>query len=622
MKPSASQARTHSAQLSSLFKPNASFNFQPSLKTGHGSKRLKSKSPTPQGKTHLLMKVVLLPCSAEHPDTGAPHKWVDFEREQRPLEQVETALEAIRGRVVLKPVQEWKLARRMGKSLNRKLDLIPSQMVTSWANFKTFYEYKSEVYCLAAEDTESEGEYEAPELSFHGPSTGMRKQDAEEGTSSDDGELEDLEGTHGPGYELRTRPVRQHPSNWQIEGETSLFKAAGSQQKVDDTAAAGSQQKVNPKAKGSQLAQAAGSQQKVDDTAAAGSQQKVDDTAAAGSQQKVDDTAAAGSQQKVNPKAKGSQLAQAAGSQQKVDDTAAAGSQQKVNPKAKGSQLAQAQGSDRHADTTPVDDLLRELDSFVGLKTLKMHLAQFAKCIFMQRKVGHQEQVGGLHMVFTGNPGTGKTSVATALAGFLYKLGMITKPKPVTVQRGDLISKWIGQTTETTRAKIAESKGGVMLIDEAYRLAQSDSSKRDVGRESLEELMSVMEGGDPIMIFAGYPAEMASFLDVNPGMKSRIAFHFNFPDFSVGELASIMRNEVANKGLRFTDQANQDLETTIENNSTKEQRSEMNGRLARQVLTGARRGMYTRCYPNDIDGCSVITQKDLEESFHSFLSER
>ncbi|CAH1242435.1 Hypp6699 [Branchiostoma lanceolatum] len=84
--------------------------------------------------------------------------------------------------------------------------------------------------------------------------------------------------------------------------------------------------------------------------------------------------------------------------------------------------------------------------------------------------------------------------------GFLYKLGMITKPIPVTVQRGDLISKWIGQTTETTRTKINESKGGVMLIDEAYRLAQSDTSKRDVGRESLEELMSVMEGGDPIMI--------------------------------------------------------------------------------------------------------------------------
>ncbi|XP_066300878.1 protein CbbX-like [Branchiostoma lanceolatum] len=129
-----------------------------------------------------------------------------------------------------------------------------------------------------------------------------------------------------------------------------------------------------------------------------------------------------------------------------------------------------------------------------------MHLAQFAKCIFMQRKVGHQEQVGCLHMVFAGNPGTGKTSVATALAGFLYKLGMITKPIPVTVQRGDLISKWIRQTTETTRTKINETKGGLMLIDEAYQLAQSDTSKRDVGRESLEELMSVMEGGDPIMI--------------------------------------------------------------------------------------------------------------------------
>ncbi|CAH1242335.1 Hypp6586 [Branchiostoma lanceolatum] len=197
---------------------------------------------------------------------------------------------------------------------------------------------------------------------------------------------------------------------------------------------------------------------------------------------------------------------------------------------------------------------------------------------------------------------------------------MITRPKSVTVQRGDLVSKWIGQTTETTRRKINESKGGVMLIGEAFRLAQTNSSNsyRDVGRESLEELMRVMEDGDPIMIFAGYPAEMASFLDFNPGMKSRIAFHFNFPDFSVSELASIIRNNVGNKGLRLNNQANQDLETTIENNSTKEQRSEMNGRLARQVVTGAVRDMYTRCYPGDIDGCST---KDTHyvESFNNAL---
>ncbi|KAI8517602.1 hypothetical protein Bbelb_036190 [Branchiostoma belcheri] len=183
-------------------------------------------------------------------------------------------------------------------------------------------------------------------------------------------------------------------------------------------------------------------------------------------------------------------------------------------------------------------DLIKQLEAFVGLKTLKEQMAMFAKDIFMQWRVGRHGG-GGLHMVFTGNPGTGKTTVTVALAeGFLYKLGITKKTEPVVVQRGDLVSKYIGQTTEMTRRKINQSKGGVMLVDEAYRLQQTDSSSRDVGREALEEIMSVMEDGDPIMIFAGYPA-----LSVNPGMKSRIAYTFPFPDFSVEELANIINVE-------------------------------------------------------------------------------
>ncbi|KAI8511817.1 hypothetical protein Bbelb_109170 [Branchiostoma belcheri] len=124
------------------------------------------------------------------------------------------------------------------------------------------------------------------------------------------------------------------------------------------------------------------------------------------------------------------------------------------------------------------------------------------------------------------------------------------KPLPTIVQRGDVVSKYIGQTTEVTRKKIDKSRGGVMVIDEAYRLAQAEiSSSKDVGKEALEELMSVIEDGDSIMIFAGYPEEMVSFLEVDPGMKFRVAYRFHFPDFSVEELAEIMRFEIANMGL-------------------------------------------------------------------------
>eukprot|EP00058_Branchiostoma_floridae_P008546 XP_002594034.1 hypothetical protein BRAFLDRAFT_68526 [Branchiostoma floridae] len=129
---------------------------------------------------------------------------------------------------------------------------------------------------------------------------------------------------------------------------------------------------------------------------------------------------------------------------------------------------------------------------------------------------------------------------------FLYKIGIVSKEQPVIVQKGDLTSKWVGHTSEVTRKKILisqfvghtsevtrkkinASKGGVLLVDEAYRLAQANSSLKDVGREALEELMSVMESGDPIMIFAGYPVEMASFLDVNHGALATQQQHNNPP---------------------------------------------------------------------------------------------
>ncbi|XP_078668817.1 stage V sporulation protein K-like [Branchiostoma floridae x Branchiostoma belcheri] len=266
---------------------------------------------------------------------------------------------------------------------------------------------------------------------------------------------------------------------------------------------------------------------------------------------------------------------------------------------------------------------MESLSKFVGLTTLKAELETFAKSIYMKRLCGRQVGQQGLHMMFIGNPGTGKTTVATAVTGFLHKLQVISKPVPTIVQRGDLVSKYIGQTTEVTRNKIDQSRGGVMVVDEAYRLAQADtSSSKDVGKEALEELMSVMEDGDPIMIFAGYPEEMASFLEVNPGMKSRVAYRFHFHDFSVGELAEIMRFEIANMGLRLSPKADQDLPETIKKTTTKKQRSEMNGRLARQAVVGAEKNMYARCYPNDVDGCKTITQEDLDESLRTFLSGR
>ncbi|XP_044166062.1 ribulose bisphosphate carboxylase/oxygenase activase, chloroplastic-like [Acropora millepora] len=134
-----------------------------------------------------------------------------------------------------------------------------------------------------------------------------------------------------------------------------------------------------------------------------------------------------------------------------------------------------------------------------------------------------------LHFIFQGNPGTGKTTFARK----------VPERKVVEVQRGNLVGQFLGSTQEKTANKINEAKGGVLLIDEAYRLTPR-SSNVDYGLIGINQLMAAMEKGDPVMIFAGYPNEMKEFLKSNPGLDSRIKYKFTFPDYSVQELPTIL----------------------------------------------------------------------------------
>lgn len=143
--------------------------------------------------------------------------------------------------------------------------------------------------------------------------------------------------------------------------------------------------------------------------------------------------------------------------------------------------------------------------------------------------------MGPLHMIFVGNPGCGKTSIARLLARLLYDLGAVRKPSFVEVQRTDLVGTHIGTTGPKTRAKIEEARGGVLFVDEAYRL--TSTSDKDFGTEALEEIMRDMTSGDPVVIAAGYPTDMRRFLEANEGLSRRFGLTFDFPDFSVGELA-------------------------------------------------------------------------------------
>ena len=148
------------------------------------------------------------------------------------------------------------------------------------------------------------------------------------------------------------------------------------------------------------------------------------------------------------------------------------------------------------------------------------------------------------------------------------------------MQRTDLVGQYLGSTTEKTKSKITEARGGVLFVDEAYRLIPTAGGK-DFGREAIEELMAVMELGDPVMIFAGYEKEMGKFLKVNPGLRSRIYRTFTFPDYTLRELGEIFNIKVEEKGFTIGEV---DVADILSSHTSPGQRKQMNARLVRILL--------------------------------------
>lgn len=177
------------------------------------------------------------------------------------------------------------------------------------------------------------------------------------------------------------------------------------------------------------------------------------------------------------------------------------------------------------------------------------------------------------------------------------------------VQRSDLVGQYLGLTTEKTKAKIQEARGGVLFIDEAYRLIPAAGGK-DFGREAIEELMAVMEQGDPVMIFAGYEKEMGKFLNVNPGLRSRIYRKFVFPDYSVSELGEIFNIKAEEKGFSIDDVNVSDI---LSEHTSDDQRKYMNARLVRILLQESIEEASKRLPLNaPVDNLMVINEKDIK----------
>jgi probable Rubsico expression protein CbbX len=187
-----------------------------------------------------------------------------------------------------------------------------------------------------------------------------------------------------------------------------------------------------------------------------------------------------------------------------------------------------------------LDKLEREL---IGLEPVKSRIRDIAALLLVDKlrhSLGLSAGAPSLHMSFTGNPGTGKTTVALRMAEILHRLGYVRKGHLVAVTRDDLVGQYIGHTAPKTREVLKRSMGGVLFIDEAYYLYRPEN-ERDYGQEAIEILLQVMENqrDDLVVIFAGYKDRMDTFFRSNPGMSSRVAHHIDFPDYTPAELHSI-----------------------------------------------------------------------------------
>ncbi len=265
--------------------------------------------------------------------------------------------------------------------------------------------------------------------------------------------------------------------------------------------------------------------------------------------------------------------------------------------------------------SSQVEAVMDELDrDLIGLAPVKSRIRDIAALLVIDKLRANlglardgQRSAPSLHMSFTGNPGTGKTTVALRIAEILHRLGYVRKGHVVSVTRDDLVGQYIGHTAPKTKEVLKKAMGGVLFIDEAYYLYRPEN-ERDYGQEAIEILLQVMENNrdDLVVILAGYKDRMDTFFRSNPGMSSRIAHHIDFPDYTKDELLLIAERMLAEQHYRFGEGARTAFEQYLARRM--QQPHFANARSVRNALDRARLRAASRLFA---DRDRVLTEADL-----------
>jgi probable Rubsico expression protein CbbX len=260
---------------------------------------------------------------------------------------------------------------------------------------------------------------------------------------------------------------------------------------------------------------------------------------------------------------------------------------------------------------TQIQEILDELEQeLIGLVPVKTRIKEIAALLLIDKLRRTMNLVAGspgLHMSFTGSPGTGKTTVAVKMADILHRLGYIPKGHLMTVTRDDLVGQYIGHTAPKTKEVLKQAMGGVLFIDEAYYLYKANN-ERDYGAEAIEILLQVMENqrDDIVVIFAGYKDKMDKFYESNPGLSSRVTNHVDFPDYTSNELLAIAKLMIEEQQYCFAPDADSVLLDYANRRMKKPHFA--NARSIKNAIDRARMRQANRIFAS---GEKILTKVDL-----------